>query len=141
MPAIARLCLLLLALPAMAGCRSDPPTRDETSSRIDPWQHAQERGIDFRAVGQEPGWYVEIDHEGSIHLIWDYMEREVTMPAVKPLAAAGRTTYAVSSAAQRLTIVIEDRPCSDVMSGAPYPNTVIATIDGRELRGCGQFLK
>lgn len=141
MPAVALLSFLVLAA-GIAACGSEPPpATEQTPARIDPWQNARERGIDFRAVGQEPGWYIEVDHEGSIHLVWDYMERELTMPAVQPVTAQGRTTYTATSSAQRLTVVIEDRPCSDVMSGAPYPNTVVATIDGRELHGCGQFLK
>jgi putative lipoprotein len=134
-----------LALAALGACGSnqppaDPPTGEQTPSRVDPWQNARERGIDFRAVGQEPGWYIEIDHGGSIHLVWDYMDREATMPAVQPVRGQGRTTYTVSGGAHQLIVIAEDRPCSDAMSGAPYPNTVVVTIDGRELHGCGQFL-
>jgi uncharacterized membrane protein/ketosteroid isomerase-like protein len=81
----------------------------------DPWQNARERGVDFRAVGQEPGWYLEMNNEKSMRLVWDYQDHD-------------------------LNIVIDSRPCQDGMSGAPYPNTVVATIDGRELRGCGRFL-
>jgi putative lipoprotein len=131
----------VLALAGLPACGPDQPAGEQTPSRIDPWQNARERGIDFRAVGQEPGWYIEIDHEGSIYLVWDYMDREATMPAVQPARGQGRTTYTVTGGALRLTVVVEDRPCSDVMSGAPYPNIVIVTIDGRELQGCGQFLK
>src|SRR5688572_8216226 len=36
----------------------------------DPWLEATGRGIDFRAVGQEPGWYLEIDSERSMHLVY-----------------------------------------------------------------------
>ncbi|HEY6362032.1 MAG TPA: MliC family protein [Vicinamibacterales bacterium] len=32
----------------------------------DPWQEARDRGVDFRAVGQEPGWHLEIDDGESI---------------------------------------------------------------------------
>ena len=35
----------------------------------DPWFEAAGRGIDFRAVGQEPGWSLEIDNERSMHLV------------------------------------------------------------------------
>ena len=134
----------LLMLVAMA-CRAQPlPPPPEATARVPlatPWREARERGIDFRAVGQEPGWFIEIDHERSIRLVWDYMEREATMPAVQPVTAQGRATYVATNGTQRLNVVIDDRGCNDVMSGDPYPNTVIVTIDGRELRGCGQFLK
>ena len=124
----------LLMLPAIVACRAPLP------SRVDPWQNARERGIDFRAVGQEPGWFIEIDHERSIRLVWDYLEREATMPAVRPVTAVGRTTYAATNGTQHVNVVIDERRCNDVMSGDPYPTTVVVTIDGRELRGCGQFL-
>ena len=138
-------CFVALALDGLPASGSnqppaDRPTGEQTPSRVDPWQNARERGVDFRAVGQEPGWYIEIDHEGSIHLVWDYMESQVTMPAVQPVRAQGKTTYSATGGARRLTVVADDRPCSDAMSGAPYPNTVVVTIDGRELHGCGQVL-
>jgi putative lipoprotein len=137
--------LVLLPLVALAGCQSQqPPPKPEAAVQAPlatPWREARERGVDFRAVGQEPGWYIEIDHERSIRLVWDYMDHEATMPAVQPVAAEGRTTYSTIDASHRLNVVVEDRGCNDGMSGDPYPNTVIVTIDGRELRGCGQFLR
>jgi putative lipoprotein len=133
--------MLLIAL-AMTACRAPQrPPEPAAAPLATPWREARERGIDFRAVGQEPGWYIEIDHERSIRLVWDYMERDATMPAVQPSTTQGRTTYVATNGTQRIDVVIDDRHCNDVMSGAPYPNTVIVTIDGRELRGCGQYLR
>ena len=138
------LALLLLLLLVAMSCRAQPlpppPEATVKAPLATPWLEARERGIDFRAVGQEPGWFLEIDHERSIRLVWDYLEREATMPAVRPVTTEGRTTYSASNGTQRLNVAIDDRPCNDIMSGNPYPNTVIVTIDGRELRGCGRVL-
>ena len=30
-----------------------------------PWEEARRRGVNFRAVGQEPGWYLELQHDQS----------------------------------------------------------------------------
>lgn len=137
--------IVLLTLVAIAACRGrQPPPQPEAAVEpplATPWLEARDRGVDFRAVGQEPGWYIEIDHQRSIRLVWDYMERAATMPTVQPVTSQGRTTYVATNGTVRANVIIDDRRCNDVMSGDPYPNTVVVTIDGRELRGCGQFLK
>lgn len=116
------------------------PAEQPRSGARDPWDEARRRGIDFRALGQEPGWYLEIDEGRSMHLVYDYMEREAVTPAPPPTVAGGRTTYSSSSGSQSLSVLIEDRLCHDGMSGLPFPSTVTVTIDGRELRGCGRTL-
>jgi len=106
----------------------------------DPWQEAMEKGVDFRAVGQEPGWLLEIDDGAQMHLLYDYAEHEVTMPAPAPARAEATTTYDVATPAHRLRVVIEARPCADAMSGDASPATVVVVVDGRTLGGCGRFL-
>jgi putative lipoprotein len=106
----------------------------------DPWVEASGRGIDFRAVGQEPGWYLEIDNEHVMHLVYDYAERTATTPVPAPVVSSEGVSYTAVTDAHRLAVVIEPRPCSDAMSGQPFPSTVTVTIDGRTLRGCGRSL-
>ena len=106
----------------------------------DPWLEATGRGIDFRAVGQEPGWYLEIDNGRSMHLVYDYAERTATTPLPAPVVNGDETSYTAVTDAHRLAVVIEPRPCSDTMSGQRFPRTVTVTIDGKTLRGCGRPL-
>ena len=106
----------------------------------DPWEAAKERGIEFRALGQEPGWYLEIDDGTSMRLVYDYAEREAITPVPDPTVEGGTTTYDAKTEAHHLRVVIEERPCSDVMSGQRFPRTVTVSIDGRTLMGCGQEL-
>ena len=108
------------------------------AERPDPWQEARRRGIDFRAVGQEPGWLLEIDHEGSLRLAYDYAQRSVTAPTPAPATTSATTTYRATPDGHDLSVVIERRPCQDVMSGEPFPASVSVTIDGRTLHGCGR---
>lgn len=106
-----------------------------------PWQEARDRGIDFRAVGQEPGWFLEIDNGKSMRLVYDYAQREAITPVPDPVARRGSTTYDATTEAHRLRVIIEDTSCNDAMSGEAFPRTVTVEIDGRSLRGCGRPLE
>src|SRR5688572_27332616 len=56
--------VILMAWGCRAERRAEGPTLNEVATsteRPDPWREARGRGIDFRAIGQEPGWYLEID--------------------------------------------------------------------------------
>jgi uncharacterized membrane protein len=106
----------------------------------DPWQQAMERGVELRAVGQEPGWLLEIDDGAQMHLVYDYGEHEVTMAAPAPVRTELTTTYQAATPMHRLRVVVEARPCADAMSGDASPTAVAVVIDGRTLEGCGRFL-
>ncbi len=136
---------LLLAVAApFTACREAPPppaaVQPAAPAGRDPWQEARDRGVDFRAVGQEPGWFLEIDDQREMHLLYDYAEREARTPVPAPVASGGTVLYEAITGAQRLRVVIEERACQDGMSGEAFPRTVTVVIDGRELRGCGRSL-
>jgi putative lipoprotein len=106
------------------------------------WRNAKARGVRFRAVGQEPGWILDVQADGRIDVEADYGESVYHFPPVEPEvdAGAGRTVHRIQTEAHRATIVIEDEPCRDSMSGWPYEATVTFTLDGREYLGCGRWL-
>jgi putative lipoprotein len=109
--------------------------------RREPWQEAAERGVDFRAVGQEPGWFLEIDKEKQMRLVYDYAEHEVITPVPTPTVKETSTLYDAAIESHRLTVLIEDAPCTDAMSGDAFPHRVSVTLDAmRPLRGCGKDL-
>ena len=108
--------------------------------RRDPWQAAADRGIDLRAVGQEPGWFLEMDKDKQIRLVYDYAEHELVTPPPAPKAQGTGTVYETTIKSERLVILIEDAPCTDVMSGQAFPKSVTVTIGTRTLRGCGRDL-
>ncbi len=105
-----------------------------------PWDEARRRGIDFRAIGQEPGWMIEIDNGKSIYVLADYGEKKVTTPAPAPRDSAGLTIYEATADTHRLTIVIRKTTCHDAMSGEEMTHTVTFTLDGNEYQGCGRDL-
>lgn len=106
------------------------------------WADAKERGVDFRAIGQEPGWLLDIHEGDSIAVTTDYGQAHYRFPSVdrEPDGNAGTISYRVRTEAHRMTVVIEDEPCRDSMSGWPYETTVSMTLDGREFQGCGRRL-
>jgi uncharacterized membrane protein len=113
--------------------------RTETCrERREPWQEAAERGVDFRAVGQEPGWFLEIDKEKQIRLVYDYAEHQIITAVPAPTMKGTSTIYDAMAESHRLTILVENAPCTDGMSGEAFPRSVSVTIDSRTMRGCGK---
>lgn len=103
-----------------------------------PWQRAQAEGVEFRAVGQEPGWFVEITPGGDLTAVLDYGERTITLPApeVTPLVGGARG-YQAEGDGQIVQLVIEPLTCFDSMSGHVHPETVTLAVDGQRYPGCG----
>jgi putative lipoprotein len=106
--------------------------------RREPWQEAADRGVDFRAVGQEPGWFLEIDNEKQIRVVYDYAEHQLVAPVTSPATKGRAVFYDMMVDSQRVLITIEAMPCNDVMSGEAFPRSVAVTIGTRTLRGCGR---
>lgn len=101
------------------------------------WREAIRRGVVFRAMGQEPGWLVEIEAGGLMIVLLDYGTERIETAAPAPDRTARGTEYGTRTGERDIRVLIEDRPCRDVMSGEPFPSTVTLTIDGRALDGCG----
>ena len=103
-----------------------------------PWQRAREEGVAFRAVGQEPGWFVEVTPGEGLVATLDYGERTITLPApeVTPLNGGARG-YQAEGDGQVVQIVIEPLTCFDGMSGQVHPETVTLAVDGQRYQGCG----
>ena len=106
----------------------------------DPWAEAKRRGMNFRAVGQEPGWHLEIRWGERIRFVYDYGEREVVTPAPEPTGEEATRTYHAETEAYDLTVTITDEPCTDAMSGERFEKTVTVELDGETYRGCGRAL-
>ena len=106
------------------------------------WEHAKLSGASFRAVGNEPGWHLEIYPGDRIVLVTEYGEIRYEFAAPEPEndPRARTSTYHVQSDGHELTVLIEGRPCQDTMSGAEFESAVTVTLDDRTLRGCGRAL-
>lgn len=106
-----------------------------------PWADATLRGVVFRAVGNEPGWTLEIDRDHKVTLAIAESGKRIAFVAHAPegLAAGGRV-YRAATKGGYLSVTIIDGSCSDTLSGERLPAAVRIEIDGRTLAGCGRHL-
>ena len=107
-----------------------------------PWEAAMMRGIDFRAVGQEPGWVVELDEGEWLRYAGDYGATTLyaERPVAEPLPGGDGATYRVQDGGRELAVTIREAPCLDAMSGESFSHTVAVRLDGAERSGCGKPL-
>lgn len=141
---------LILALAvATAACGQTTIVEDTTTTAAadanpppaPAWDDARAEGVDFRAIGQEPGWMLDIYREGKITLDWDYGQSKAEFPLVQADAAQeGASRYNTQAGGHALVVTIRRYPCNDAMSGAAFPSTVEVIIDGQTLQGCGRSL-
>ena len=114
---------------------------------VDPWEQARLAGVDFRAIGQEPGWLADIWDGQRIELLLDYGDTRITTPLSSPETGAdGRTTVYRTDEVygpMQLTVTITPGTCYDPMSGEAFPASVVVQIAGspREYTGCGRWLQ
>ncbi len=106
------------------------------------WEHAKLNGVDFRAVGNEPGWHLEISRGRKILVVTNYGQDryEFTTPEPVSDAKARTATYRAREDEHVLEVVIAGQPCQDTMRGDPFESTVTVTLDGSSYNGCGRPL-
>ena len=117
----------------------DPMLVEEELAKRNIWHDAKLRGVAFRAIGQEPGWVLEITDGEQILLVTDYGRNRHAYPYVEPRQdeAARVTVFQVN---QNTSVLVEGKPCTDSMSGDVFETTVTITHGSRMLRGCGRAL-
>jgi putative lipoprotein len=115
-------------------CQSDPKEKA--------WAAAQIRGVDFRALGQEPGWFIEIKEGGKTQYVGNYGKDSIAVATPDPQIneELQRTVYRPQTDERTLELIITNRPCTDSMSGHKFPQTVSVTIDNETYQGCGRYL-
>jgi putative lipoprotein len=111
----------------------------EGSQRV--WEAARDRGVIFRAVGQEPGWVLEIE-DSRMTLVTNYGADEVVTPVPEPVvdAASQTTTWHAVTEANDLHIESREQPCVDTMSEERFSMTVTVILNGTTYDGCGRML-
>lgn len=126
--------LLLLAGEPRRDCvRADRPS---------PWDRAADNGVTYRAVGQEPGWLVEVT-EGSdaggfaltAHL--DYGQRLLEALGMQ---RDGDTFSGATATGTRLELSIQERECTDSMSSERFRTAATLVVGGEQYEGCGAWL-
>lgn len=104
-----------------------------------PWDSARSRGQAFRAIGNEPGWLVEVGAGAtpSLHAELDYGERVVDIAQAN--GGDGQWTGR-SSEGVNVTLSVQRKDCQDGMSGEAFPATASLVVDEKTYSGCGRYL-
>lgn len=113
-----------------------------TENRRESWfEDAKLRGMDFRAVGNEPGWTLELGPERSA-LVTDYGNTRFEFATPAPeVDAEGRTAvYRATVDGTDIVIRTTLEPCMDSMDGSQYSHRVEIQVRDERLLGCGRGL-
>lgn len=93
--------------------------------------HAQGPSQPYRALGTQPFWSLTID--GQTIRYEPASGTAITLPSPRPIVGFNGERYVT----RRLTVDITHAKCSDGISDRSYRDTVVLSVDGRKLRGCG----
>ena len=106
------------------------------------WAAAKLRGINFRATGQEPGWFVEVEDNAKTRYVGNYGEDTLHFDTPElQRNKKGDVIYNMQADNNTLHLTISDTSCTDAMSGFKHPKTVTVTInDTITYSGCGRYL-
>jgi uncharacterized membrane protein/heat shock protein HslJ len=114
-----------------ADCRSSPSKA--------PWADAARRGVTFRALGNEPSWYVEIFPD-RLAIVTELGANRAELAHGGPVVDGARTTYRAAANGREAIVVVDRRACADTMSGEGFDAAATVTFENRTLTGCGRFL-
>lgn len=108
---------------------------------VSPWDEARARGVAFRGIGTEPGWWVEVDagDAPALRAALDYGERKLDLASVQRsdtnAGYVGKTTDGTA-----VTLEISEGECGDGMSDQSYPAHAVLMVGDQAYKGCGAIL-
>lgn len=129
--------LFILSLSVHAG--SEAESEEEIAAR-NVWHAAKLRGVAFRAIGQEPGWLLEMTTGEKILLVTNTGQTRTEYPYVEPEVFQDQRKSVFSVKQDELKVTIEGVNCTDIMSGEKFEVSVFIEFNGKALKGCGRAL-
>ena len=105
----------------------------------DVWLTAKLRGVNYRAIGQEPAWLLEVVEGKQLFLSTNYSQLTKTYAYVEPKIDTSQHSKEYQLANKTL-IKLENKHCIDVMSGEKFTSRVTIQLNERVLKGCGRYL-
>jgi uncharacterized membrane protein len=106
------------------------------------WEHAKLNGVDFRALGNEPAWLLEVIAGEQIIFSKPLAGEKFEFNKVQATVdqAARTTVYTAKENGHNLSLVINGVSCNDAMSGEAFATTVTVILDKSTFKGCGKAL-
>lgn len=107
----------------------------------DPWEEAALMGVEFRAVGQEPGWALDLAEGRWIRYVGDYGATRAYAASPRQVRGAteGSVVYDAEPEGRALRVEIRQAPCRDAMSGQSFTHVVTVRLDTSTVKGCGRM--
>lgn len=107
-------------------------------------EDARQRGVVYRAVGNEPGWILEIGPRGRLDWTTDYgQDAHAYDGAIETAAgsdaAAGRVYTASARGSAPIKVTVRAEACTDD-AGVAFDHTATIEYEGGTLRGCARHL-
>ena len=108
----------------------------------DVWEKAKEEGIQFRAVGNEPGWLIEVRDDQKIKFVNNYGSLEIKAPVDDLwLGPAGEDKiYYIENDVIQFQVIIMKKTYKDKMTGKEFPYQVRVVFPNKSYVGGGRLL-
>ena len=109
------------------------------SAAPSPWEAARACGAAFRAIGTEPGWWVEVGSGEAppLRAELDFGARQLEVASAAATADGFRGATADGTP---VALTIRREACSDGMSDVSFPASAVLRVGDSTWRGCGRFL-
>lgn len=119
---------MIAALSGLMACAGNPVPESSRAEVFDP--------AGYRAAGNEPFWQLVFD---ETTMEFTRLGSQDTITAIRPEPQRLGDVWHFTAVAQEepYLVEVEERRCSDSMSGRPYPHSVTVTVSGQTYTGCG----
>ncbi len=129
--------VLNLSLSAETNGSSNPLSNSENNGIAAVFERARAEGVLFRAIGNEPGWILEISSDKEVLFLTNLGQDRTHFEVIEKFSEYGATEYKMRSKHNFLLVRIEKRRCRDTMVDRVYESTVYINFDGVYMKGCG----
>ncbi|MDP0589881.1 MAG: hypothetical protein QS748_12140 [Candidatus Endonucleobacter bathymodioli] len=128
---------------ATLGIVDEPTLQCRNNKNKAIWEEARLRGADFRAVGHNPDWYLELSLEGNTVFVGGGGSTRILFKTSVSVVDREKetSTYQMNNGDSKITIVIEGKSCVEPTTGELFDTTVTLYLDGKKLSGCGRALR
>lgn len=104
------------------------------------FERAKLNGVGFCAIGNEPGWILEITSDKEVSFLTNLGQERTDFEVTEKFSDYSSTEYEMRSENNILLVRIENRQCQDTMIDRTYESTVYINFDGVNMKGCGKAL-
>lgn len=112
---------------------------EDTLPAINTYRNKRRSGIDFMAMGNEPGWTLDVDFD-SLMYFKSINGDSISFPVPDAEEDGKKQTFEAETEDGSFKISITEEPCSDDMSGEDFTHIVSVVTDKQEFQGCGRYI-